>query len=234
VTGQPVIGAAATRASRRFWSTAWTSRTRRWVWRARGSARMRSASSRHHEPVRQRDRRLGCGALSIVTKSGTNDLHGSAFAFFRDDAMRAQGSSRSRRTTTRASIRRHDRRPIAKDRTHFFASFEQMEEDSTVLFRPQGATFGSLAADLPVPVSQSLFYAGVDHRINDQQNFRASSCTSATARRTSGPAAWRPSPNGMRLDRTTGTSRSPTLDGQQRVAQPVGGADRPAEVRRAE
>src|SRR5258706_13380891 len=31
------------------------------------------------------------GALSIVTKSGTNDLHGNLFGFYRDKSLRAQG-----------------------------------------------------------------------------------------------------------------------------------------------
>ena len=43
------------------------------------------------------------GALSIVTKSGTNDLAGSAFGFFRGKALRAKGDLELRRTTTRAS-----------------------------------------------------------------------------------------------------------------------------------
>jgi len=112
------------------------------------------------------------GALSIVTKSGTNDLHGSAFAFFRDDSMRAQGElEKQKNNYSRQQLGGTIGGPIAKDRTHFFGSFEQVEEDNIALFRPQGS-FTSLAKDITVPVSQSLFYAGVDHRINEKQNFR--------------------------------------------------------------
>ena len=112
------------------------------------------------------------GALSIVTKSGTNDLHGSAFAFFRDDSMRAQGElEKQKNDYSRQQLGGTIGGPIVKDRTHFFGSFEQVEEDNIALFRPQGS-FTSLAKDITIPVSQSLFYAGVDHRINDEQNFR--------------------------------------------------------------
>jgi hypothetical protein len=112
------------------------------------------------------------GALSIVTKSGTNDLHGSAFAFFRDDSMRAQGElEKQKNDYSRQQLGGTIGGPIVKDRTHFFGSFEQVEEDNIALFRPQG-NFTALAEDIPIPVSQSLFYAGVDHRINEKQNFR--------------------------------------------------------------
>jgi len=112
------------------------------------------------------------GALSIVTKSGTNDLHGSAFAFFRDDSMRAQGElEKQKNDYSRQQLGGTIGGPIVKDRTHFFGSFEQVEEDNIALFRPQGS-FTSLAKDITIPVSQSLFYAGVDHRINEEQNFR--------------------------------------------------------------
>jgi hypothetical protein len=112
------------------------------------------------------------GALSIVTKSGTNELHGSAFAFFRDDSMRAQGElEKQKNDYSRQQLGGTIGGPIVKDRTHFFGSFEQVEEDNIALFRPQGS-FTSLAKDITIPVSQSLFYAGVDHRINEKQNFR--------------------------------------------------------------
>ncbi len=112
------------------------------------------------------------GALSIVTKSGTNVLHGSAFAFFRDDAMRAQGElEKQKNDYSRQQLGGTIGGPIAKDRTHFFGSFEQVNEDNIALFRPQGS-FTSLADDITIPVNQSLYYAGVDHRISDSQNFR--------------------------------------------------------------
>ena len=112
------------------------------------------------------------GALSIVTKSGTNDVKGSAFGFFRATPLRAEGAldlqkndySRQQAGFTLGG-------PIEKDRTHYFLSFEQVREETVVPFRPGGA-FTSLASDLPYPFNQSLLFGGVDHRISDTQNLR--------------------------------------------------------------
>ncbi len=112
------------------------------------------------------------GALSIVTKSGTNALRGSAFGFFRDDSLRSKGKlERQKNKYSRQQFGGTLGGPIVKDRTHFFASFEQIEEDQFALFRPGGA-YASLAADVAVPLSQSLGFAGVDHQINSQQSLR--------------------------------------------------------------
>ena len=110
------------------------------------------------------------GALSIITKSGTNDVKGSAFGFFRATPLRAEGAldlqkndySRQQAGFTLGG-------PIEKDRTHYFLSFEQVREDTVVPFRPGGA-FASQASDLPYPFNQSLLFGGVDHRISDAQN----------------------------------------------------------------
>ena len=110
------------------------------------------------------------GALSIVTKSGTNDLKGSAFGFFRDKALRAEGAldlqkndySRQQAGFTLGG-------PIVRDETHYFLSFEQVREDTIVPFRPGGA-YASLASDLPYPFNQSLLFGGVDHKISADQN----------------------------------------------------------------
>jgi carboxypeptidase family protein len=112
------------------------------------------------------------GALSIVTKSGTNDLKGSAFGFFRDKALRAKGAldlqkndySRQQAGFTLGG-------PIVRDQTHYFLSFEQVREDTIVPFRP-GGTYTTLASDLPYPFNQSLLFGGVDHRISADQSLR--------------------------------------------------------------
>jgi len=112
------------------------------------------------------------GALSIVTKSGTNELRGSVFGFFRDKSLRAKGELEQQKNDySRQQYGFTLGGPIVKDKTHFFLSFEQIGEDNVALFRPGGA-YASLAADLKVPVDQSLAYAGLEHLINSQQTLR--------------------------------------------------------------
>lgn len=112
------------------------------------------------------------GALSIVTKSGTNDVHGSAFGFFRDDSLRATGALEP----TKGNYSRQQYGgtlggPIVKNQTHFFGSFEQIGEDSVVLFAPGGA-FASRAGQPAVPVDQSLVFGGVDSQMSGAQHLR--------------------------------------------------------------
>lgn len=107
------------------------------------------------------------GALSVVTKSGTNDFKGTAFGFYRDDALRATGSletgdanfSRGQYGFTLGG-------PLVKDQTHFFASLEYVDADNVVLFRPGGA-YASRAADVGNPFRQTLVYLGLDQRLTD-------------------------------------------------------------------
>lgn len=112
------------------------------------------------------------GALSVVTKSGTNDLRGSAFGFFRDKSLRQKGAlDLQKNPYSRQQFGGTVGGPIAKDQTHYFLSFEQVVEDTIVAFRPGGA-YASQASDIPYPFNQSLASGGVDHRINTDQNLR--------------------------------------------------------------
>jgi hypothetical protein len=112
------------------------------------------------------------GALSIITKSGTNDVKGSAFGFFRDNSLRKQGAlDLQKNPYSRQQFGGTVGGPLAKDQTHYFAAFEQVAEDTIVAFRPGGA-YASQAADLPFPFNQSLLSGGLDHKISAHQNLR--------------------------------------------------------------
>jgi hypothetical protein len=113
------------------------------------------------------------GALSIVTKAGTNDLRGTAFGFFRDEGLRSKSELEQQKNDySRQQYGFTLGGPLARDRTHFFVSLEQVAEDNVSLFRPGGA-FAGLADDISHPFDQTLGFAGLDQRINDRQNLSA-------------------------------------------------------------
>jgi hypothetical protein len=74
--------------------------------------------------------RTAGGVVSAVTRSGTNALHGSAFEFFRDDALDAReffdqgGTKPFRRNQFGAAIGG----PIRRDRTFFFGNYEGLRQ----------------------------------------------------------------------------------------------------------
>lgn len=112
------------------------------------------------------------GALSIVTKTGTNELRGSVFGFLRDDALRSKSALETKKNDYgRQQFGFTLGGPLARDRAHYFASVEHVNEDNITLFRPGGA-YASLARDFEIPVGQSLIFGGVDARVNDKQNLR--------------------------------------------------------------
>lgn len=109
------------------------------------------------------------GALSIVTRAGTNTLAGKAFGFFRDKSFRAQSElEQTKPDFARQQFGGALGGALVKDRAHFFASVEQIDEDNVTLFRPRGA-FASRAADVPLPTRQTLLFGRVDNQLSDNR-----------------------------------------------------------------
>ncbi len=109
------------------------------------------------------------GALSIVTKSGTNDLHGNVFGFFRDNSLRAQGALEQQKNDySRHQLGFTVGGPIVRDEAFYFGSVEQIKENNVVLFRPGGA-YASRAADIKHPFDQTLLFGSTDFQFSPQQ-----------------------------------------------------------------
>ena len=112
------------------------------------------------------------GAINVVTKTGTNDYSGSAYAFFRNDSLRAKGAlEKDNLAYKRSQLGATFGGPIVKDRTHFFVSAENIQEDAIALFRPQGY-FAPLAKDVTVPMKQTLLFLSLDHTLSQSQQLR--------------------------------------------------------------
>jgi outer membrane receptor protein involved in Fe transport len=75
--------------------------------------------------------RAGGAVINVVTKSGTNDFHGSAFEFFRDKSLNANSYNNKIRTpiAPRSPFRIHQfggslGGPLQRDRAFFFLSYD--------------------------------------------------------------------------------------------------------------
>jgi hypothetical protein len=78
--------------------------------------------------------RAGGGAITMVTKSGTNEFHGSAFEYFRDKSLNAETEPEKLAGQGKAPFKRNQfggtiGGPIVKDKAFFFATYERVQED---------------------------------------------------------------------------------------------------------
>lgn len=110
------------------------------------------------------------GALSVITRSGTNNLAGSVFGFYRADELRSKGElEQDDLSFSRYQVGATVGGPIALDRTHFFASVEYIDEEDITLFRPGGA-FADEADDIEHPFTQVLGLASLNHQFSSSSS----------------------------------------------------------------
>ena len=128
----------------------------------------------------------GTAVLNVVTKSGTNDAHGSAISFFRDTALNArtmtEGLNRDACLRTGAAncpdkqdYQRYQYGgslggPIARDRLFYFAAFERTQQDT----KQAVDTLGLFPADdgvFAVPVRENLFTGKVTANLRSGHYF---------------------------------------------------------------
>jgi len=116
------------------------------------------------------------GMLSVVTKSGTNDLHGSAFTFFRDKSLTAKTYFE----TVRPPFRRYQYGgtlggPIIKNKTHYFLAVERTDENQFFTVNA-GGRWPQYEGTFKSDQYRWTYTAKVDHQLNEAQSvfFRAS------------------------------------------------------------
>jgi len=113
------------------------------------------------------------GVVNVVTKSGTNAIHGSVFGFFRNDALNKNEHFAEKAGIEKPKFARQQfgfslGGPIVRDKTHFFTAFERMQEDNYVTVYTYGV-FPDYEGAVLQPFGDNNLTARVDHTINDRQ-----------------------------------------------------------------
>jgi outer membrane receptor protein involved in Fe transport len=122
------------------------------------------------------------GVLTVVTKTGTNQLSGSAWGFFRDDSLNSKTEAENLAGIDKQPYERKQYGaalggPIVKDRAHYFATYEKTDRETsyTVDTDPDGAgaarpVFPDLQGlSVPIPFEDELVTAKATHNISPKQ-----------------------------------------------------------------
>ncbi|HEV8346654.1 MAG TPA: carboxypeptidase-like regulatory domain-containing protein, partial [Vicinamibacterales bacterium] len=109
----------------------------------------------------------GAGTISIVTKSGTNTLAGSAYGFWRPtDWVAANLLTGAKTTQKRQQLGGTIGGPLKKNVSHYFANDEDTKIDDAVV-----VTSVLAPGTFPAPQRQHQGFFKLNHRFNDRNGF---------------------------------------------------------------
>ncbi len=118
------------------------------------------------------------GSVNIVTRSGSNEFHGSGYFFFRDHNMAAYpGLKRNPLSLDPFFARRNPGfwvgGPIMKNKLFFFFNYEYQNQLSAVVFQPNLPSFAPLTNTYFAPYKGKTLSARFDYRLSDKHNLFA-------------------------------------------------------------
>ena len=117
-------------------------------------------------------------AINMITKSGTNDYHGSLFGFFRDQALNAKNVFEGEKGPySRQFFGGSFGAPIVKDKLFGFFALERQRESTSLAETPFAFDQLSLvtalgaepASTIPTPFYEWRYNGRIDYRFNDRQ-----------------------------------------------------------------
>jgi len=115
------------------------------------------------------------GSINIVTRSGSNNFHGSAYYYYRDHNMAAYpGLKRSTFNPNPFFARRNPGAwiggPAIKDRLFFFVSYEHMDQTSVITEQNDLPSLQPLNAIWSSPLHYNWLTARSDYRLSDKHS----------------------------------------------------------------
>jgi hypothetical protein len=124
------------------------------------------------------------GVLTVVTKSGTNNLSGSAWGFFRKDSLNSESESEKQADAAAAAQgekgpgkQSYDRKqyglslggPVVKDRVHFFGTYEKTDQKTFDIVNTGGVFPQFDGQAIPTPFKDDLITAKLTANLSPKQ-----------------------------------------------------------------
>ena len=112
--------------------------------------------------------------VTVATKSGTNNLHGTGYYFGRDDSMNARNAfQRSTPVYGQKRLGGSVGGPIVQNRTHYFSAYEYTHVNKeNIIALPASNRFAAAEnGAFPATSREHLLVTKVDHRLNDRSSF---------------------------------------------------------------
>lgn len=114
------------------------------------------------------------GILNVVTKSGGNELHGSFFSLFRNEALNSISTSEKNAGLTEPTPFSREQYggsfsgPVAKDRAHFFVAVERLQDDVQSIVNTYG-TAPEFDGPISVPTRDTLLTGKFTSNLDPKQ-----------------------------------------------------------------
>ena len=115
----------------------------------------------------------GSGAINIVTRRASNDLHGSAFFYYRDHNLAAYPGMRRSALNPEPSFARRQSGfnlggPLRRDRLFWFANYEHNNQDAVFDVTNNHPIFSKFDLVYPNPLDSDLFNLRIDAQPSDR------------------------------------------------------------------
>lgn len=105
----------------------------------------------------------GTALITAITKSGSNEFHGSIYGFYQDKSMVEKDYFEKKNNEEKADYERKQYGatlggPIIKDKLHFFVSYEANREDANARVSIDDPAFSQLNGVFPRPFEQEVWF----------------------------------------------------------------------------
>lgn len=117
----------------------------------------------------------GTAIITAVTKSGTNQFHGSVYDYYQNQAMIAQDSFDKKNHVKKPAYKREQRGftlggPIIKDEVQFFINYEERKDTANTTVQINDPRFTQYNGTFSAPFNEKTFFGKLSWQPNQDNN----------------------------------------------------------------